>query len=101
MPTSTNGAHHGSEFLRAAYIERHGTALGQFLYESEMKRRTEQVAKLEKLKTQRNAAVASRDVKDRELATLLVPLRKAMDDGYAKWLNACEALEAQRIRNEG
>jgi hypothetical protein len=98
----TNGKHHhGSESLRAAYIERHGVALGQFLYDSEMKRRTEQVAKLEKLKTQRNAAVAARDVKDRELATLLVPLRKAMDDGYAKWLNACEALEAQRIRNEG
>jgi hypothetical protein len=101
MPTSTNGAHHGSEFLRAAYIERHGTALGQFLYESEMKRRAEQVVPLEKLKTQRDAAVSARDAKEQELAKRLVPLRATMDTAYQGWLRACEALEAQRIRNEG
>jgi hypothetical protein len=97
----TNGKNHGSESLRAAYISHYGSTLGQFLYDSEMQRRTEQAVKLEKLKTQRDAAVAARDVKEQELAKLLVPLRSKMDLAFEGWLAACEALEARRIRNEG
>jgi hypothetical protein len=97
----TNGKHHGSESLRAAYIERHGVELGQFLYDSEMQRRTEKVVKLEKLKTQRDAAVSARDAKEQELAKRLVPLRATMDTAYQGWLRACEALEDRRIRNQG
>jgi hypothetical protein len=88
------------EALRRAIVERHGEVLGDLLFEAEVKKRTAAAEKFRQLKASLDTVNAALDVRLGELEKRLIPLRAAMGETYTAWLRACEALEAQRIRNQ-
>ncbi|HEY4433331.1 MAG TPA: hypothetical protein VGM99_02920, partial [Candidatus Cybelea sp.] len=89
-----------SEALRKMIFEKHGPELGGILYEAEVARRDRIAKRYAEQTAALQVANAALEAKSAELAPNLIPLRAAMEEAYAVWLRATEALEAQRVANE-
>lgn len=89
-----------SEILRRQMTEKHGPALGEILYETEIARRARMTERMRPLIAELAERRAEYDTLSAQLAEKLPPLRAAMEAAYEVWLAACNALEAQRVQND-
>jgi hypothetical protein len=100
MPTSSKSqTTNGSDSLRDLLLEFHGPEVGQKLYEDALKNRAATV-KLSALNCEFDRARGLIAAETEAGRLRLSELQEAMDRAYQFWLNACAALESQRIRNQ-
>jgi len=94
MPLSIN-----EKLLRKYCLEHHGPTLGEIVFTVKLAELNKKLAEHERVLAQLEALEADRLALRSQLPRL-EPLQQAMNDRYRDWLQACEALEAQRIKNE-
>ncbi len=85
---------------RDSLIETHGALVGEILFDAEVKARHEAAERLRELQARLELLNQELERKMAAGAARLAPLHVAMDAAYAKWMQACQVLERQRVANQ-
>jgi hypothetical protein len=84
------------KLLMERCVRAHGE-LGETVFTVELARQNRRIAEFHELERERDSVQAALD--ELQATQTLAHWQRAMDDAYAAWLVACNALEAQRVKN--